>query len=212
MTALHRVCARACGIPIAALAVIAGCSRLGVSVPQSPLLRYVERKSGFIAVAGLDGNITLMDQAGGDVRSLTKDGQVTEEVSESSTAPFAYHQRPVWSPDGSRIASVRVSGAGQSVQELSIVVVSVKSGDPVTVFSSASQAPSLVAWSPDSTRLVFLASSPSGASYAFTLVPAEGGEPLLLDAGAPYAWAWSPRGQELLVHAGSAAGGLPRQG
>lgn len=187
---------------VVAAAGAAGCSRLGVSVPQSALLKYVERKSGSIAVAGTDGNVALMDQAGGEVRALTADGRAHTEESDGATTPFAYYQLPVWSPDGARIACVLVRGAGQEVEEYAVVVLPAKGGKAVTVYASALHAPSLVAWSPDSTRLVFLAGN------GFYLVPAAGGDPLLLDAGAPYAWAWSPRGQELLIHAGSAAGGL----
>jgi TolB protein len=195
---------------LVALVAVGGCSRMGVSVPQSPLLKYVERKSGRIALVGTDGNLAVMDQAGGGVRTLTADGRVQagEEQNAGSSAPFVYYQLPVWAPDGSRVASVRIAGAGGNVEEASIVVVPVGKGGPVTVFASSTRMPGTPAWSPDSSRLVFLASSGSGSSFGFTLVPAAGGDPVLLDAGVPYGWAWSPRGDELVIHAGSAVGGL----
>ena len=45
--------------------LFAACSRDEVTIGQSPLLRFVERKSGRIAVMSTDGNIYTMDQAGG---------------------------------------------------------------------------------------------------------------------------------------------------
>jgi Tol biopolymer transport system component len=66
----------------------------------------------------------------------------------------------------------------------------------------------MLGWSPDSRWLVFLAASESGASYGFYRVAAEGGQLTLLDAGVPYGWAWSPKSQEVAIHAGSVFGGL----
>jgi hypothetical protein len=192
----------------AAALALAACGKAGISVPQSPLLRYVERKSGTIVVAGVDGNLSMMDQAGGNWRALTSDGLALPQDGTSASAPFVYYQNPLWSPDGTRVATLRVSGTGQSVSEARIDVVPVKSGAAVTVYSSATAAPAVVAWSPDSTLLVYLAPSASGSSQGFYLVRATGGAPVLLDAGLPYGWAWSPRSGELLVHAGSAVGGL----
>ena len=200
-------------IPLAAVVTllasiaVSGCQGR-LAIPQSPLLKYVERKSGLIAVTETDGNVYVMDQGGGSAVALTSDGRINAPGDTDTSGPFAYHQLPVWSPDGSHLASLYVSGKDQKVEKISIVVLPAATGEAVTVFSSTNQAPSLLGWSPDSTRLVFLATSPSGSSYGFYLVRATGGEPLLLDAGVPYGWAWSPRGQELVIHAGSVAGGL----
>lgn len=78
------------------VALLPACSRL--RLPESNLLRFMERSAGRIVYAGLDGNIYTMNQTGEDVRALTTDA--------GDSAAYYY---PAWSPDAKRVAFVGYS-------------------------------------------------------------------------------------------------------
>src|SRR6185503_21387180 len=83
--------------------LISSCLPRNVQVPQSPLLSTLERKSGLIAYVGADGNIFVSDQAGGNLKQLTKDAKLPQNQSE----PYLLYQYPTWSQDGNLLAFVR---------------------------------------------------------------------------------------------------------
>ena len=88
--------------------LIASCLPRDMQVPQSPLLSVLERKSGLIAYLGVDGNMYVSDQAGGNLTQLTDDGLMPQ----SQGDPLLYYQYPTWSRDGSQLAFIGVNSDG----------------------------------------------------------------------------------------------------
>ena len=56
--------------------LLSACLPQNMQVPQSPLLPFLERKSGLIAYIGTDWNIYSADQAGKNITAYTADAQV----------------------------------------------------------------------------------------------------------------------------------------
>jgi TolB protein len=71
-----------------------------------------------------------------------------------------------------------------------------------TVFSSESEHPFYLYWSPDNSNVSFLSTSGSGQSMILQNVPAVGGDPTIIDSGSPYYWSWAPDGKTMIVHTG----------
>jgi hypothetical protein len=63
--------------------LIASCLPRDLQVPQSPLLSTLERKSGLIAYMGVDGNMYVSDQAGGNLVKLTEDAVIPQNQGEA---------------------------------------------------------------------------------------------------------------------------------
>ncbi len=180
---------------VLALALLAtACGQL----PQDPLLKDLERKSGRIVYVGADRNIYTIDQGGGNQTAVTtdagRDGSVVHD-----------YRFPTWSPDTRRLAFAKISITSAGLFEAAHVYTAEPDGSGlVEAFASDEQYPIYLYWSPDSQRLSFLTSATSG-SMMLQMAPAEGGEPQVLDAGSPYYWSWAPDSQSMLVHVGGAA-------
>lgn len=176
---------------ITALAIVlAACGQL----PQDPLLRTIERKSGLIGYVGTDGNIYTIDQGGANQTAITDDAGPAGELAHV----YLY---PAWSPDGRKIAYVKLTGTNQSIESARVFTAALDGEEPHEVYVSDQEIPFYLYWSPDSQRVSFLTSAASG-SLLLQMVPAQGGEAQVLDAGTPYYWSWSPDNQNLLVHVG----------
>src|SRR5688500_16997286 len=95
---------------------LAACSAIpqNVDVPQSPLLRVLERKSGLIAYVGSDGNIYVSDQGGGSPSQLTNDAHFTE----GPTGGFLFYQFPTWAADGNKLAFASLAGDNRQGAEV----------------------------------------------------------------------------------------------
>jgi len=184
----------------------AGCLPRGVRIPQSPLLRTLERKSGLIAYVGTDGNIYTVNQGGGDQRAVTDDAHLPE----GGGGEARYYQFPTWSPDGERLAFVGVSSSDGSVETASLYTVARDGTELVEAFASDKEVPVYLYWSPEGKHLSFLSAAEARAALALQIVPARRGEARILDAGEPYYWAWAPDGQSMLVHVGGAARFQPK--
>ena len=102
-------------VPAAAL-VLQSCLPAGVTLPQSPVLKWLERKSGRIAFVALDGNVRTIDQAGAAQKDVTADASVSEDGSGVSY----FYQFPAWSPDGRRLAFVGVRRTSQAVMDTGV--------------------------------------------------------------------------------------------
>lgn len=170
------------------------------TMPQSPLLKVLERKSGLIAFIGVDGNIYVSDQAGGNASQITKDG-----VPQINNQSFPSYQSPTWSHDSASLAFIRLDQSGDSAQS-KIFVTNMESGVTKSVYSSAREHPYYLNWSPDDSQISFLSTTAGGQNNLLQSVPATGGERVLLDAGQPFYWSWAPDSKTMLVHKNGAAG------
>ncbi|HJS30187.1 MAG TPA: hypothetical protein VJ768_11225 [Anaerolineales bacterium] len=183
-------------IPLLAL-LLAACLPDGLEIPESDLLRYLERRSGLIAFVGTDGNIYTIDQAGRGKKALTQDGDYP-----GTQDHFRLYQYLTWSPDSSQVGFVGVSGVGQGYNDVAVFSASVKDPEVKRLFTSEDLRPFYLYWSPDSSKLSFLTGNVNDGSMAFHVVSDSGGDTLQLDQGSPYYFAWSPEGDQLLVHTG----------
>ena len=187
-------------LALGALLLAAACSRDEVTIGQSPLLRFVERKSGRIAVMGADGNIYTMDQAGGALVAVTEDAVIPDETQ----GLVRYYQFPAWAPDDSRLAFIGYQGNDQFATTTSVFTTAPDGSNIVQAFSSGQYLPRNLYWSPDGEWITFLTSTSGSTASALQMVPAAGGEATRLDAGNPFYWSWAPDGRTILVHAGGA--------
>lgn len=184
--------------------LVASCLPRDMQVPQSPLLSVLERKSGLITYIGIDGNVYVSDQGGGHLAQLTDDAVIPQNQGE----PLLYYQYPTWSRDSSRVAFVSLSSNGEQA-ETKVLVASVDDDSVDTVYTSETEHPVYLNWSPDNEDLTFISTSASGQNIILQSVPAQGGERTVLDAGSPYYWSWAPDGAVMVVHAGGAAASVP---
>jgi Tol biopolymer transport system component len=72
------------------------------------------------------------------------------------------------------------------------------------IYSSDSEYPIYLYWSPDDANVSFISTSVSGASLILQNVSVDGGERTILDTGSPYYWSWAPDGRTLITHSGGA--------
>ena len=184
--------------------MISSCLPQGMDVPQSPLLSVLERKSGLIAYMGVDGNIYVSDQGGGNLVQLTDDAQIPENQGQA----FLYYQHPTWSRDGSQLAFVGLRSDGEQV-ETNVIVADVDEESQKEVHRSTSEIPIYLNWSPDNQNVSFISSNETGDNIILQSVPAEGGDRTILDIGSPYYWSWAPDGNVMIVHAGGAGASVP---
>lgn len=94
-------------LPVAAL-LLDSCLPPRLTLPQSPALKWLERKAGRIAFVDAKGNVRTMDQAGDRSGELTRDASIPDDP----TAESSYYQYPAWSPDGRSIAFIGVRRMG----------------------------------------------------------------------------------------------------
>ena len=184
--------------------LIASCLPKDVQIPQSPLLSTLERKSGLIAYLGADGNMYISDQGGGHLKQLTKDAVIPK----SQTDPLLYYQFPTWSRDGSQLAFIGLSSAGPET-ESKLMVANTDDDSVKEIYSSKSEHPIYLNWSPDNTNLSFISTSVSGQNIILQSIPSKGGDRTILDTGSPYYWSWAPDGHVMIVHAGGTAASTP---
>jgi len=178
--------------------VLAACLPRDVQVPQSPLLPFLERKSGLIAYIGADWNIYVTDQSGGNPTALTEDA-VTPE---GQSGAFRYYQYPTWSPESNLLAFVGVSGEGAAQSSSDLYVADLDTERSDKVYASGNEHPFYLYWSPDNENLSFLSTAASGQSLILQSVPARGGDRTILDTGSPYYWSWAPDGNTMVIHTG----------
>ncbi len=167
------------GQPSPAAATTAPSTALGGSTPDaassgpiaaaSPSPRSSQLPGGPIATRGAialvenDGSLTLVTAAGRATRLA---------VAGDSTFSF-----PAWSPDGSRIATVRSGAATPEILVFDATRAAAgQPVDPTVIFRSGSVAPFYVAWTPDGQSVAFLATE--AGTLSLRLAPADGSAPL----------------------------------
>jgi Tol biopolymer transport system component len=184
--------------------LLTSCLPGDMQVPQSPLLPFLERKSGLIAYIGVDWNIYTSDQAGKKLTAHTDDAQVPEDASQ----PYRYYVYPAWSPDGAGLGFVGISGQGNATTS-DVYIANIDEGTNTKVFTSDTQHPFYLHWSPDSTNMGFLTTTANGQSMILQSVSTESDDATIIDSGAPYYWSWAPDGKTMIVHTGSAQTATP---
>lgn len=185
------------GLLLSFALVLAACAPGGQTLPQDPLLRSLERKSGLIVYLGADGNIYTIDQGGGNKKAVTTDGGTAD-------GQVQIYQFPTWSPDGSRLAFAKLNRAsGGAIESASLLTAAPDGSALVETFTSEQDLPIFLYWSPDSEYISFISTTASGAgALKLQLAQAGGGGSQLLDVGTPYFWNWAPDGKSLLAHVG----------
>jgi Tol biopolymer transport system component len=186
--------------------LIASCLPRDMQVPQSPLLSTLERKSGLIAYIGVDGNMYVSDQAGGNLVKLTEDAVIPENQGD----PILYYQYPTWSHDGSQLAFIGLTADGEQTRS-KMMVANLGSDSVNEVYATESEYPVYLSWSPDNANVSFISTNVSGQNLILQSVPAEGGERTILDTGSPYYWSWAPDGRVMVVHAGGTSTSAPER-
>ncbi len=151
-----------------------------------------------IAYVDANLNIQVTDWTGAQRVALTKDA-----AADNSNV----HVFPTWSPDGRFLAFVTVTG-DQGQRQAMLQVAPLVGGEPATIYSSASDFPFFVYWTPDSQQVGFLTQndremrlmigSPTGKEASRNL-----------ETGAPLYWAWSPDSRTILLHAGGSISDSP---
>lgn len=178
--------------------VIASCLPQDMRMPQSPALSLLERKSGLIAYLGVDGNMYVSDQAGRNLRQLTDDAEISQSGS------LRYYQFPTWSRDSNQLAFIGLRAEGNQT-ESRVLIANMEDDSVDEVYTSETEHPVYLNWSPDNANLSFISTTVSGQNLMLQSVPSTGGERTILDTGSPYYWSWAPDGSVMIVHAGGAA-------
>ena len=179
--------------------LISACLPQNGRIPQNPLLSTLERKSGLIAYLGADGNMYVSDQAGGKQQKLTDDA--TDPA--NPPAEFTTYQLPTWSLDGTQLAFMGLNGTSEEATGR-ILIANVETEAVNEIFSSKTEFPFYLFWSPDDSNLSFLTTAASGQALILQSAPSAGGESTIIDSGSPYYWSWAPDGRVLITHAGGA--------
>lgn len=173
--------------------LLAACAPGDFQVPQSPALRFLEKKSGLIAFIGNDGNLYITDQSGNSPKPIT------EDINEENSSRVLY-QLPTWSQDGSQLAFVRLEQTDASALTSQLLVANVDDDSVKSVYASESEHPFYLNWSPDNQNIGALTTTAIPQMLALQNIPADGEGRKILDTGSPFYWSWAPDGGSMIVH------------
>jgi TolB protein len=135
----------------------------------------------------------------GQLETIRPDGREARQLTDHEHFFFF----PAWSPDGSRLA---VLGGDSESGSVFTVSDSRADRDLQEIYHNSSQTPFYIYWSPDSSRISFLANAEGGLGL-FLAQANQPGAIRMLAMGQPFYWDWSPRGDQLLIHSGFAGHG-----
>jgi len=149
-------------------------------------------------VADLPGRLAVLDAAGNLV-TVNPDGSDDVIIAEGETGGSQVRQ-PTWSPDGRRVAWVRVEVTEAGAPSAVIATAGGDGAEPSEARTAV--VPFYLSWDPTSSRIAYLG-SPSQDDIELGIWEVAGrssGTPL--DAGQPFYLSWAPAGDQLLVHVG----------
>ncbi len=133
----------------------------------------------------------------GEIATISPDGENLNEITDSDKR----FQFPAWSPDGQYLAAIGGNREGSGIYLL-------RDGETLTEpderYFSRTRSPIYLYWSPDSSRLSFIANHADNG-LALYLASVEG-EPdnRVLGTGSPFYWNWFSSGEQILIHSGGA--------
>ncbi len=107
-------------------------------LPQNDLVKAFERRVGRIAVVAEDGNILVMDQTGGNIVRITRDGNRMAR----GTNEALFYSLPVWSPDAKQIALVELTARrtpANALIEINPVAVMIQRGPDSVVIEQTEE-------------------------------------------------------------------------
>lgn len=190
--------------PIATVLVLAaGCTGdpepAAGSLDFAPATESPAAASPSDALRGVDapGRLAVLDEDGALVTYLP-DGS-DRVVLEESVPGESLVRQPAWSPDGDRIAWVRLSVAAGGTSAL---VTTAPDGTRATE-TPTTVIPFYLSWDPTSSRIAYLGSSSRNDIELGVVEPSRGGGATALDAGSPFYLSWNPAGDQLFVHVGT---------
>ena len=105
-------------------------------------------------------------------------------------------QFPAWAPNGNYLAAIGTDRIGAGTF---IIPDQDTPAEPEQLFYSANHFPFYLYWAPDSRRLTFIASQAQDGIGLY-LASITNRDYHLLTTGQPLFWAWSPDGNQLLIH------------
>lgn len=144
-----------------------------------------------IVVQRRDGNLMLVDDQG-QTKALTTD----------ANGQTILYRFPTPAPDGKSIATIALRH-GVTYASSSLVVHPLD-GKPTTLYTEENSHPFYLSWSPDSSKIAFLANDPPGMILRGVQIDAQN-QATLIAPGQPSYFAWSPDSRQLLLHIGGAA-------
>jgi dipeptidyl aminopeptidase/acylaminoacyl peptidase len=144
------------------------------------------------------GRLAVLDERG-SLLTFAPDGTDAVVLAEAVQGESLFRQ-PTWSPDGSRLAWVRID-VSEGTASASLVTATADGSEPIETPTDA--APFYLSWDPTASRIAYL-SSPAPPDIELGIMEvAEGGqEPTPLSTGSPFYLSWDPSGERMLVHVG----------
>jgi dipeptidyl aminopeptidase/acylaminoacyl peptidase len=150
-----------------------------------------------VAYANEEGRIIVHDLAGGTDLDLSVRGRPVRDDDVALVDNW-----PTWSPDGERVAFVRIEAAAGEVRRASVWVISADGESSAEVYSATDAGPIYMAWAPDGERLGILVQS--GNTLALRVVDARSPRPPITVAqGQPLYFAWCADSHAIVAHIGS---------
>ena len=179
----------------------AGCTGEPWELPDAPTGQETEAPTAGspstqpVGVPGATGRIAVLDRLG-TLTAFDADG--SDAIVLAGSAPGgAFVRQPTWSPDGARIAWVRLASGGTSAALMTTAADGTRPTE-----TPVAAAPFYLSWDPTSSRIAYLGGSAT-ADIELGIVDVEASTALPLDAGSPFYLSWNPSGKQMLVHVGT---------
>ena len=163
-----------------------------------------------IAYVGSDDNLYTINKDGSDSRRLTGERRLGTGgvIHARELQNQVFYTWPTWSPDGTKIAASQVITEEDSVV-VSLQTIDVDTAELTRIYDNEPDASPIIAqgvphyiyWSPDGSRLSFIASTPEGLTL-FASGPQEKDPPFPVATNGPIYFRWSNNGRSLLLHSG----------